>query len=333
MRALAAGSAIGAATYLWTSFSSALSYPTGRIAAAARNAAHSKAAKSFPSRPIYPYSVIRGGAYSAVELSAALDRDPVAARHYRPFRRSSVRTVKSTFSEPVFLSYRVSGVIYWTGHPVRLPPAETLLTDGQNYARARCGNRISQTPQTPVNETEPAPETLNTPEPPASSIADLDTWSDNRLPGDRSNAPVQLLPGQPLTVSAVADSALEGSAIPSWWGIAPPTGALSVPVTKGTSAVPLPPGGTAPLIEPNPIPGLVLPPMPVAPTGFTPEAPPEIWPSAPIVPIGPGIPEGPIAIAPQTPAGTTQQVPEPAMQLPTLLACAAFAAAKFLRRP
>ena len=34
-------------------------------------------------RPIYRYSVIPGGAYSAAELTAAVERDPVVASVYR----------------------------------------------------------------------------------------------------------------------------------------------------------------------------------------------------------------------------------------------------------
>jgi hypothetical protein len=360
---------------LWLSLFPALTHRNRRVAGERRSTAISELASPSPSRPVYPYSVIRGGAYSAAELIEALDRDPVAASHYLVFRRSSVRITKSSFPEPVFLSYRVGSAIYWTSRPVHLPPGETLLTDGQNYARARCGNRISQTPQTPVNDTEPAPETLDTPHPPANTIVDLNTWSEDRLTAGGTPF-VQTLPALASPVSAVPEWGLQSGTIPSWWLISPPNGSLSLPVTGSPTLGLLPPGGTGPVIEPNPIPGLLLPPPP----GFTPPAtpappvpstppvvaivppnsfPPEIWPPAPTFPIGPGFPQIPgvpgapwipitpqtpiqpwlpgvpgIPITPQTPiqpTGPVQPVPEPALLLPTLLACAAFAVAKFLR--
>lgn len=354
-QALAAGGLICAAMYLWLSLSPVLTNRAERVAAARRSAAISRVAKSSPSRPVYPYSVIRGGAYSAAELIGALDSDPVVARHYLVFRRSSVRTTGSSFPEPVFLSYRLGNAIYWTSRPVRLPQGETLLTDGQNYARARCGNRISQTPQTPVNDTEPARETLNTPQPPANMIADLNTWSEDRLtPGGTPFT--QLLPALPVAVSGVPEVFPSGS-IPSWLLVGPPNGVLALPVLYGPTLSLIPPG-PGPVIEPNPIPGLLFPPTPVAPTGFTPAVPPtgpvpstppvvaiippnifppEIWPPAPIFPIvPPGFPLTPgvpgIPITPQTPIQPTQPVPEPALLVPTLLACAAIAVTKFLRR-
>ena len=161
-----------------------------------QQSAAARPAKLAPSRTVYPYSIIRGGAYSAAELTDALLGDPVVARHYAGFTRSSFRVTQSAFAKPVYLSYRIGNNVYWTSQPVRLPPGETLLTDGQNYARARCGNRISQTPQTPLNATEPEPETMNTPQPPANAIADIDTWSEDRLLTFESLSFIQL-PGQP----------------------------------------------------------------------------------------------------------------------------------------
>jgi hypothetical protein len=297
--------------------------------------------KSSPSRPVYPYSVIRWGAYSAAELIEALDGDPVAARHYLLFRRSSVRTTGASFAEPVFLSYRVGNAIYWTSRPVRLPPGETLLTDGENYARARCGNRISPTPQMPVNETEPAPETLNTPHPP-SSIAEVNTWSEDRLTPEGTPF-TQLAPILTVPVSAVPGWGLPGGILP-YWTLIPPTGVLALPIAYGPSLGLLPPG-TGPVIEPNPIPGLLLPPAWIAPTIPTvPELPsppivaiippnifpPEIWPPAPTYPVGPAFPVTPQV--PTLPTAPLEQVPEPGFLLPTLLACAAMVVAKFLRR-
>ena len=369
MQALAAGGLVCAIIYMcWYLLPGFVRRVS--VVTVGRSTAISHVAKSSPGRPVYPYSVIRGGAYTAAELIDALDRDPVAARHYWAFRRSSVRTTPSPFLEPVFLSYRIGSAIYWTSRPVSLPPGETLLTDGENYARARCGNRISRTPQTPMNDTEPAPETLNTPHPPAGAIADLNTWSEDRLTPGTPLA--QLLPTLSAPISAVPGLGFESGAIPSWGQLGPPGGGLTLPVSYGPTLSLLPPAGATPVIQPNPIPGLLLPPTPFAPTSYIPVTPPtgpppsgpvpstpvvaiippnllppEIWPPAPLFPIGPGyplvpgppgVPEVPgvpgIPITPQTPNQPTGQlvpVPEPSL-LPILLACAAIAVAKSLRR-
>jgi len=102
------------------------------------------------SRPVYPYSVIRGGVYSALELDRALEHDGAAAAHYTGFDRTRVHTAHAEAGQPMYASYRVRDRIYWTRNPVRLIAGETLLTDGDNLARARCGNRLSLTPQQPI---------------------------------------------------------------------------------------------------------------------------------------------------------------------------------------
>jgi hypothetical protein len=321
---------------------------TGRLVSVAvsrQTASGSQPAKFSPSRRIYPYSVIRGGAYSAAELREALDRDPVAARHYLVFHRSTVRTTASSFSEPVYLSYRVGNAVYWTSRPVRLPHGETLLTDGTNYARARCGNRISETPRTPVNDTEPAPEALDTPPPPANAIADLDTWSENRLL-EQPPLLTQVLPGPPVSIISTVPALTLSGTVPSWWVIGIPSGLPPLPFPTSTPIL----VGTIPVIQPTPIPGLILPPTPVLfpPTPPGPSLPPivssvppfifppEIWPPAiptvPGLPVIPGSPGAPPPQIPIQPTGPLQPVPEPYLLAPTLLAFAAIAAARFRRR-
>jgi hypothetical protein len=122
-------------------------------------------------RPVYKYSVIPGGAYSAEELKQALDSDEVAARHYAVFHRASLRTEPSRFVQPVYVSYRVGDAVFWTRRPLALAPHETLLTDGANFARARCGNRVSAEPQSPVQTASPDPEAFEHTETPATEAA------------------------------------------------------------------------------------------------------------------------------------------------------------------
>jgi hypothetical protein len=115
-------------------------------------------------RRVYPFSIIRGGAFSAEELINALESDPIAASHYQVFQRAHLRTVRSDFVKPVYVSYRKDDRILWTSHAIYLHEGETLLTDGSSYARARCGNRISLVPQEPVAQAEPLPDALDLPE-------------------------------------------------------------------------------------------------------------------------------------------------------------------------
>jgi hypothetical protein len=324
-----------AATYLY--LLPLLSRQANRIVAARRSVSALHPVKTAPSRPVYPYSVIRGGAYSADELTDALDRDPVAARHYAGFRQSAVYMTASTFTVPVFLSYRIADTVYWTSRPVRLPKGETLLTDGEHYARARCGNRISPIPQTPVNDTEPAQEVMNTPQAPLNTIADLSTWTEDRLSNFQSPFFIQT-PGLPVPLSAVPTLPTQiESTPPIGWATGYPGGFLATPVGGVNTLTLFPPGPVA-VIQPNPIPGLVLPTTegpPGLPTVPTPPPtvayippnifPPDLWPTPPTVPTIPGlplIPEGPVY-----PTGPVEPVPEPSLLPPTLLACAAIVAA------
>ena len=128
------------------------------------------AAPSAEARKIYPLSVIGGGAYSAEELNRARRLDPVVRAHYANFGKNPVvrRTPADLF---MYVSYRKSDVVYWTGTKRRIPKGEPVLSDGENSARARCGNRLSFTPQQPIDSKKELPEeAFNTPETPKVSI-------------------------------------------------------------------------------------------------------------------------------------------------------------------
>mgnify|MGYP007054665806 CR=1 FL=1 len=106
-------------------------------------------------RPVYRHSVIPGGAYTPEELRTALVKDPVAATHYEGLNRNAVRQEIVKRDRFAYVSYRKNDQIYWTRNKVRLAAGETILTDGTQEVRARCGNCISETPMSPVAETEP----------------------------------------------------------------------------------------------------------------------------------------------------------------------------------
>ena len=117
----------------------------------------------YAERPVYPYSVIPGGVASARELQAALRGDPVVAKHYSDFQTKTARIIRLARTRHVYVSYRLANRIYWTGKRVTLYAGETLFSDGKHLVRARCGNRISETPAVPTSPSEPGKEVLDHP--------------------------------------------------------------------------------------------------------------------------------------------------------------------------
>src|ERR1700693_5802007 len=112
---------------------------------------------------VLPYSVLPGGVRSGVELRAALQNDPLAAKHYAEFNVSSSHVVRLARDRRAYVSYRLGDRIYWTSHQMTLHAGEALLTDGVHLARTRCGNRISDSPETPTHPSEPAESLLYAP--------------------------------------------------------------------------------------------------------------------------------------------------------------------------
>jgi hypothetical protein len=158
-----------------------------------------------PARTIYPYSVIRGGAYSVAELNEVLRTDPVVAAHYADFDRTQMRVTRSPAAAAVYVSYRKGDQIYWTTRKVHLSANEPLLSDGVHTARARCGNRISLTRHLPASQTEePSEIELDLPEAPPSANADMPLdevspprWDDGILPAMVEEWPGEVLDGDP----------------------------------------------------------------------------------------------------------------------------------------
>ena len=264
---------------------------TGRDHAAVRPAAIGR-----PHRSIYPYSVIRGGAYSAGELEAALRTDPVVAAHYAVFDRTRIHLIAKEPDQPasVYVSYRRGNRIYWTRRKVQLAAEETLLTDGVHLARARCGNRISLTPPDAAQAGEPDVD-LDVPELPPAARAD-----------EPAGVPPDVL-SLPLLVHEIFPAPLLDW-LPGGSAGAPP-GALAGMMYPTSSAGPPPPGYRFPL---QPV--VTLPPsVPnVWPIDFTtppfPPSGPGIWRNQPTVPPG-----GLVAGAPtgQPPGGTAPYPPAP----------------------
>jgi hypothetical protein len=108
-----------------------------------------------PARPVFRHSVIAGGAYSADEVEAAMGRDRVVATHYSTVNARELRVETLPEDRAAYMSYRVGDKIFWTKQKVRLKQGETILTDGVNHIRARCGNCIAFAPMEPTADDEP----------------------------------------------------------------------------------------------------------------------------------------------------------------------------------
>ena len=112
-------------------------------------------------RPVYRHSVVPGGIYSVGEAVDATGRDAVAAAHYNDVDLPALTVEELPAARRAYVSYRVRDRIYWTRHTVELQAGETILTDGRNMIRARCGNRVSTHPQAPTADDEPVPAELD----------------------------------------------------------------------------------------------------------------------------------------------------------------------------
>jgi hypothetical protein len=116
--------------------------------------------QSYASRPIYPFSLVPGGVYSASELSRALGVSKSLRAHYADINFKNLHLSRVEKDTPAYVSYRRGGTIYWTRHRLTLRSGELVLTDGKHLVRARCANQISLVPQEPV-EVEASPVVEN----------------------------------------------------------------------------------------------------------------------------------------------------------------------------
>jgi hypothetical protein len=237
-----------------------------------------KTSKAPALRPIYPLSVIAGGAYDAAELKNRLLSDPVAARHYSQFQLARVTRISAHSLSRVYVSYRKGDAIYWTSRPVRLAEGEALLTDGVLLARARCGNRISPTPMLPVARMDPPPGVLDIPKywlPEMAALLPPPAAPEESR--ERSAVPVGAFPGSPLVASKR-----------NWWFplipipilIATHHGGHGNPGTPATPPPVNPPPVNPPPVNPPPVnpPPVNPPPVNPPPVNPPPVNPPPVNP-------------------------------------------------------
>jgi hypothetical protein len=131
-------------------------------------------------RVVYPYSVIPGGIQSIQELKNAIAKDPVVSEHYATFRLADARIIRLDRERSMHVSYRRDNHVYWTKLELKLAKGETLVTDGVQTGRTRCGNLIAETIMAPVSPNEPTAQELNTPVENHYTPGELE--SDNRFP-------------------------------------------------------------------------------------------------------------------------------------------------------
>lgn len=112
-------------------------------------------------RRVYPYSIVPGGLADRRELTRAVVMDKVVAKHYAAFDASKATVETVGKPRAVYVSYRKGDQVYWTARKLQLAAGETVLTDGRSEIRTRCGNRISDVPQLPVEAKGPSEEELD----------------------------------------------------------------------------------------------------------------------------------------------------------------------------
>jgi PEP-CTERM motif len=200
-------------------------------------------------RPLYPYSIIPGGAYSQDELARAIENDPVVARHYGNFAVGKTRVVRLDHSELMYVSYRIGNQVFWTNKRLLIPAGEALLTDGENTARTRCGNRLSASAAMPLSPNQPSQEAMD-------AAPDLDPLSETlpfpelAISAPPNMAPAGMLPAAPFLPDAIGVGPMGGLHSPI-----PP---LDFPIVGGGSGLigapgsPASPGLPPPIATPEP---------------------------------------------------------------------------------
>jgi hypothetical protein len=210
-------------------------------------------------RPIYPYSVIPGGAYSPSELRYSVANDRIVRDHYSDFHLESARLVTLTADRYQYVSFRIRDKVYWTRRKIRIPKGEILLTDGVHFARTRCGNRLCNTSQALTTFAQPSLKTLALPPftsqllakgqvalppaPPLGELAEAGPGLDFGLP--------RLAPYLP------PNGAMPGNDVENWppVNVVPPPGPIMpgypvVPVLPNNPISPTPPTVPAEVPEP-----------------------------------------------------------------------------------
>jgi hypothetical protein len=213
-------------------------------------------------RKVYRFSVIPGGAYSSEEVARARRVDAVVRTHYSDFGEvvSSRRMQADTY---LYVSYRKADRVFWSIRKHRIPKGELVLTDGKHLARARCGNRLSITPQQPTLPDRQMPqETLDQLEAPQNIALATPTPPVFDTEYDVAAPPFAAQPAAPAFASSAANlppvlpAGLSNALTqyPMTPGFLFPYGGAAS-ISNGTTATTSSGGAPAPLV----IPGIVVP--------------------------------------------------------------------------
>ena len=209
-------------------------------------------------RPNFPYSIIPGGAYSPAELRYADQEDPVVKEHYADFNMQKVQMVQLTEDRYQYVSYRLRKKVFWTKKKLKIPKGEVLLTDGGSWARARCGNRLSDTPQQQVSNDEPPVVALSLPPmqlPTTMELAEAPPLGELSAlpPGDILKFPPVLPPGEapPAELPPLVPTLPATPVMPIIPVLFPPITAPPTPPPPGTPT-PNPPTTIPPPVIPPP---------------------------------------------------------------------------------
>jgi len=126
-------------------------------------------------RKVYKYSVVPGGVYTPEELAAARRLDPAVEEHFADFGRDT-RITRLKEDMYVYVSYRKGDKIYYTKKKHKVCKGEVVITDGTNYARTRCANRLTKVFKPPaLVYHEPKPPEMDVVEAPDSRYEDVPT--------------------------------------------------------------------------------------------------------------------------------------------------------------
>jgi hypothetical protein len=270
---------------------------------------------------VYPYSIVPGGVSGAAELARVIRKDRVVAEHYAGFDvdRAQKRTV--TTPRAVHVSYRKGDKVYWTAKKLMLAQGETLLADGSHEVRARCANRISDTPQLPVEAHEPSAEELDSSVPgdglaqeglenvsmgmpeddgsgrPGGFLSAPGTLGAASVGGGAASTPMSsmfLAGGQPL-LSPVSRGGMLGAGSSGSTGTRPAPGTTSPDDATGSPAQSTPASSAGPAAS---APGMAESPASASPpqsTPFLPAQPDGALPSTPTGPVAAPAAELPLA--------------------------------------
>ncbi|WP_321474362.1 PEP-CTERM sorting domain-containing protein [uncultured Paludibaculum sp.] len=268
--------------------------------------------QELPTRLVYPYSVVSGGVETPEEVLAAAQHDPLVAAHYRDFdfQHATVTTLRD--ARLAHVSYRMDDKIFWTKKKVKIPAGERVVTDGKNYIRGRCGNRLLDTSPPQVSAHEPPEEVMNTPDLPVLALTVPQPGTPPILGTVGGAAPSESEPTSPAGL-APYDAGAPDLIPPSSTHAGPVGGGYIIPpmvccggygITPSSSnPVPTtPPVITPPPSTPPPVNPPVTPP-PVTPPPVTPPSSPDVNP--------PPVTPPPVNPPPVTPPGDNPPVTPP----------------------